>query len=481
MEDLVYYNTMVDRALQKIIQKQGPLLQNYHKVIQKVTRYVHQQDGFVSRKKTKLLVTYLVARKLEPYYIYNKCSLYNRPELLADDTSVRDGLVDHQYDVPNLESFQEVHLKRYQQFQKLLQKTCYAQRSPEWYRQRNSCLTATSIATVLDEDPYKYPIELLLEKCGQGKPYEDNLTVHHGKKYEKIGSMYYAYRNNIRVHEFGVLQSEVYPFIGASPDGICGPQTLDGQYSRLVGRLIEIKFPKYRRIRLQGKLDGEICPHYYMVQIQTQLFVTGLDECDFLQFSVEEYDSFQEYLQDEHPGIAGLSRTTMLEKGCLVRLFPRKMLNLQNEETCVLNSIYIYPPKLHMDPAQVQKWIAQETMRLQEDSDFQNYFLDRVIYWRLKVASRHLIRADTQWFCRQIPKLKQFWDYVLFYRKHPDLLGRLLQYLQKVDRQDSKKIFEWIHQEYQKLHPGTNYRPLYSEPSAWRTMYKSREKVSTHN
>ena len=124
------------------------------------------------------------------------------------------------------------------------------------------------------------------------KTFIENEYVHHGKKYEEIGNMFYSFRNNVSVGEYGLIQHDKHTFIGASPDGICDKNTTDGHnLSKLIGRLLEIKFPAIRKIKMQGNLDGDICPHYYYVQVQTQLFVTNLDECDFLQCKVEEYES----------------------------------------------------------------------------------------------------------------------------------------------------------------------------------------------
>ena len=75
-----------------------------------------------------------------------------------------------------------------------------------------------------------------------------------------------------------------------------------------------------------GALNGDICPHYYWCQVQTQLYVTGLDECDFLQCKIEEYDDWEDFVMDSQVNIPGLSRKTNLEKGCIIQLLPKKML-----------------------------------------------------------------------------------------------------------------------------------------------------------
>src|SRR5690606_9969687 len=154
------------------------------------------------------------------------------------------------------------------------------------------CITATKVSTAIDEDPYEHPATLLLDKCGRGEPFVENKFVHHGKKYEDIGAMFYSCRNNVKMQEYGLLQDDRFPFIGASPDGICLKKTYDGNgLTKLVGRLLEIKFPATRPILTKGDLNGVICPRQYYLQCLTQMYVTKMDECDFLQCKVDEYDS----------------------------------------------------------------------------------------------------------------------------------------------------------------------------------------------
>ena len=205
-------------------------------------------------------------------------------------------LVSHRYDYRK-ENYKEKELKRRKDRVKVIKKMPQPeQKTKEWFDMRKKCITATKISTALDEDPYEYPIDLLLDKTGRGVPFISNVNTHHGCKYEQIGDMYYAFRNNVKVDEYGLLIHDKHRFVGASPDGICNWKTKDGNHlSKLVGRLLEIKFPKTRQILVEGKLNGEIVPHYYYIQCQTQLFVTNMDECDFLQCKIYEYADWDEF------------------------------------------------------------------------------------------------------------------------------------------------------------------------------------------
>eukprot|EP00798_Chlamydomonas_sp_ICE-L_P023480 gene23480-biopygen11151 len=81
---------------------------------------------------------------------------------------------------------------------------------------------------------------------------------------------------NVLVHEFGLLCHASKSFLGASPDGV----TEDGV-------MLEIKCP-WRR-----KIDGTVPMQYYL-QIQGQLAVSGLLECDYFEVEFDILHSEEE-------------------------------------------------------------------------------------------------------------------------------------------------------------------------------------------
>lgn len=410
--------------------------------------------------------------KVKPVSYYN-----SETDSPTEEVVTAADLVSNYYDYENDVFEEDTYNIRYERVEAIKQIPQTVQGTPEWLEQRTHCISATGIAVVLDEDAHQYPIELFLDKCGRPlKPFVENVHVHNGKKYEEIGNMYYSYRNNVKVDEYGLLQHSKYPFIGASPDGICDKYRQDGGLSKLVGRLLEIKFPTLRKIKLEGKLDGDICPHQYYWQIQAQLFVTSLQECDFLQCKVYEYNSWQEYLDDSHPVIPTLSAETNLEKGCLIQLLPKKRISDPDTQMTVYHSKYIYPPKLHMSPEEIKDWIARETMEFHLNELSEDYMIDRIIYWRLSFVACHLIKADPQMFKKIIPTLNQFWSYVEYYRSRPKALEALIEYTNEHGVDNSKLIFEKIHKTYVKGNPDTVFEPLYQQPTVWRKKHDNTRK-----
>lgn len=489
--DISYYNAEVDKILSDILGNDSFIDQDLPEFVSLVSNTIYQYHTDLPLDKLKVVIQYLMENKYQKHYIYDAHSKFNSalnsaqqpkvPNSPAETGKVdcpdkiqlgcSEDLVSHTHDYGQNEYTEEIYLKRLERICQVKQLPQAEQKSEKWLQQRSECLTATAIAIVLDEDPYKYPAELLIDKCGKGAPFEENENVHHGKKYEQIGNMYYSFRNNVNVGEYGLLQNDKYKFIGASPDGICEKNTGENKLTKLVGRLLEIKFPRLRRINTEGDLDGDICPHYYYVQVQTQLFVTQLDECDFLQCQMEEYDSWEDFLQDSNKSIPSLSKKTNLEKGCLVQLFPRKMVGVGDPKQCLYHSKYIYPPKLHMGPAEIEKWVGDEVLTFNKSEWFKDYVIDRIIYWRLAKIACHLIKVDKPWFQSKIPMLKQFWNYVLFYRKYPNKLTKIMEYVEEVGSKNSALIFERVNKDYLSVNKESRYKPLYQEKSEWRKKY----------
>ncbi|AVL94863.1 YqaJ viral recombinase family protein [Moumouvirus australiensis] len=504
--NLNYYNQEIDRILWDLVGNDYFTDKDLDNIINLIAETIYIYNKNLSKSKLKTIARYLIEQKHIKHYIYDKSSEFNNIKLSKNDKTDKDicslslndilftensvsdnindkinlntylDLISHKYDYNHKEYKKSKYIKRLKRVEEIKKIPQFEQKSKEWLDQRNECLTATAISKAIDEDPYEYPVDLLFDKCGK-KPFVENENVHHGNKYEEIGTMFYSFRNNVDVKEYGLLQHHEKKMIGASPDGICDSKTYhNNKLSKLIGRLLEIKFPKTRQIMTTGNLDGDICPHYYYLQVQAQLFVTELDECDFLQCKIEEYDSWEEYILDSNAKIPGLSKKTNLEKGCLIQLLPKKMISNETANRCLYNSKYIYPPKLHMTPDEIEKWISYETMHFQNHELSSEYLIDRIIYWRLSQISCSLIKADSDLIKSKLPILEQFWDYVLFYRQFPDKLEKLMDYVKEVGRENSAQIFSKINKEYLSVHKKSTYKPLYQEPTKWRLQYNEKKK-----
>jgi len=138
------------------------------------------------------------------------------------------------------------------------------QRSQEWLDLRENMITASDIATAIGKG-YDKPDDLVRKKVLHVK-WEGNAATAHGTALEPFARDLYDQRTGRKSHEIGLVQHKDYPWLGASPDGV----TEDGL-------LIEIKCP------LTRKIEPKI-PSYYYPQVQLQLEITDLEECDFVQY-----------------------------------------------------------------------------------------------------------------------------------------------------------------------------------------------------
>jgi putative phage-type endonuclease len=127
--------------------------------------------------------------------------------------------------------------------------------------------------------------QLIYEKCQPLKSFDEdeevkmvntNTAMHWGQKYEPLSVMIYEAKYGTKVEDFGCIQHPIYKFLGASPDGI-----VINKESQRYGRMLEIKNPVSREITGIPKKE-------YWTQMQLQMEVCDLDECDFLETKFKE-------------------------------------------------------------------------------------------------------------------------------------------------------------------------------------------------
>ena len=324
-------------------------------------------------------------------------------------------------------------------FQKLWNTPQPEQRTKEWFDFRYNRITASDTAAALDENPYEPVESFILKKCDPNFPFRDNKFCHHGKKYEPTATQIYEHIYNNKVTEFGCIASEKRKIVGASPDGICSKFTLNNSLSDRVGVMLEIKcvYPTGRRINIKGKIDGNICPHYYFCQVQQQLECCELKECDFWQCRLIEYESREKYLADpvddthHYEGNEGeeININNKIKKGCILQFLPNEFEPEFEGEEKVWKSKYIYPPRLDMDKDEYNDWILEcisNWRKMDETQEWQEkYHFDRIIYWKLEKSINVTIKRDKKWFKERYPILENTWKQVEYYRLNPEKMDEI--------------------------------------------------------
>lgn len=274
------------------------------------------------------------------------------------------------------------------------------QRTKEWYDFRHNLITASNAYKAFDSQSSKN--QLIYEKC-QPNPassfMEDsdtasasdsdtkiihfqapvqmvnvNSSLHHGQKYEPLSVMIYEDMYKTKVDDFGCIQHETHAFLGASPDGInvC-------RDSLRYGRMLEIKNIVSREI------DG-IPKKEYWIQMQLQMEVCDLDECDFLETKFSEYENSTDYWGD----------TSGKRKGVIVYFHTKEG-----------KPFYKYMPFALVSFDDVNSW-QEQMMDLYQSAEY-NYVWIKNCYWKLDIVSCVLVCRNRQWFKNNVDCLAEIW------------------------------------------------------------------------
>jgi len=279
------------------------------------------------------------------------------------------------------------------------------QKSKEWYEMRNTMLTASDWGTILGENHYSTPNQVLLKKCGDDA-FFTNAAMQWGNKYENVAVQIYEYRNNVEILEFGCLKHPFISFLGASPDGITKE-----------GVMLEIKCPTSR------KITGEP-PSYYWCQVQGQLEVCELDRCDFLECSIKEYSNEDEYIADNFEGDYKMNKFGN-EKGLVAEYYKK------NDKTFFFEYIPICIIENDLD--EYKKRYSNKYI------DSPDIIFSSFYYWYLEEVSCVPIYRNQEWFQKSRIELEFFWNKVLKYRELG--LDKLREDIQKEkdDKKEDKK------------------------------------------
>lgn len=260
----------------------------------------------------------------------------------------------------------------------LLKRSSITQRTPEWYEARMGMITASDIAQALGAGKFGTQKQLLWKKCMAST--EDTFAalancppIKWGTMYEDVAQGIYCKRNRVKMHEFGLLSHPTTGHIGASPDGISE-----------LGVMLEIKCP-YRR-----EITGEV-PLQYYYQIQGQLEVCGLEECDFLELGLKEMSRADFYTM-----LSGLSEAEM---GIVAEL----------TDPDTSKSMYQYSGVDWQD-------LELEAFEASFSTDVKFH------YWRVNKYSCVRVIRDHEFIKKMLPEISAVWAQIETYRSDVKLM-----------------------------------------------------------
>lgn len=263
------------------------------------------------------------------------------------------------------------------------------QRTPAWYSYRRDLITASNAYKAFESQSMQN--QLIYEKC-QPMPVFDisapvaqiqmintNTTLHWGQKYEPLSVMIYEFLYNTKVGEFGCIKHPKYNFLGASPDGI----NINKDSDRF-GRMLEIKNIVNREITGIPKKE-------YWIQMQFQMEVCDLDECDFLETKFTEYEDYDAFIKD------GMFNETddWERKGVIIQFIKKNG-----------NPLYIYQPCSVTTLEEFNEW--EETIM----EEYEELTWLKNIYWKLNICSCVLVLRNKNWFENNIDGIEYIWKII---------------------------------------------------------------------
>jgi putative phage-type endonuclease len=271
------------------------------------------------------------------------------------------------------------------------------QRTPEWYLFRWNLITASNAWKALESQSTIN--QIIYEKCQplkskntieeeEVKMVNTNTPLHWGQKYEPITVQIYERDYKTKVEDFGCIQHHTYKFLGASPDGI-----IVNKESERYGRMLEIKNVVSRDINGIPKKE-------YWIQMQLQMEVCDLDECDFLETKFTEYPDESSFFNDVQINeqcdrdltISNDNKT----KGIILYFHTKEG-----------KPFYKYKPLEITNENEIRCW--EETELEKYEGSPYNYTFLKFIYWKLETISCVLVLRNKIWFQNNISQLAKVW------------------------------------------------------------------------
>jgi len=275
----------------------------------------------------------------------------------------------HKYSKCTIE-FEEKELR----LQHILQKHQVEQRTAQWYEDMKIMLTASEFSKLFDSERTRGCLVLskvnpIKRDTPKAVPSSNMYPMDWGIRFEPIVKQYLEKQWDVTIYDCGRLKHSTEKYLGASPDGII-TTTNSNKYARLV----EIKCPYSRKVGLGIPFD-------YWVQMQIQMEVTNLYECEYVE--VEILSKTSKNLNPDF-GTLEVSKLYLMEK----------------------EGIYIYV----YDDKECAKKLLEE------------YTVSEVIEYAITKVHNELVQRDRIWYDSTKILQEKFWEDVEKARNHEFVL-----------------------------------------------------------
>ena len=174
--------------------------------------------------------------------------------------------------------------ERLQHVEALMARPQVPQRTPAWFAQGKEVLTASEFSTLFGSPRAIGQLVLHKVPTEGAAPSPNRLacltcemsSLDWGVRFEPVVKQILKARWGADIQDTGRLMHPTDPHLAASPDGIIVAAT----DSARIGRLVEIKCPIRRIV-------GEGIPFEYWCQMQLQMDVTDIDECEYVEVKLD--------------------------------------------------------------------------------------------------------------------------------------------------------------------------------------------------
>ena len=303
----------------------------------------------------------------------NDITCQNNKLDMAIYTNNKEIIASYSKDIVNIR-MNKINLYK-EKLKKLQEYPLIKQRTDEWYELRKNRLTASDLEDAIKDNN----IAIAKKKAGILKDttnYNGVPALKWGVMFEPMATRCYSQANyNIGISEFGLIPDKKLEHFGASPDGIND-----------LGIMIEIKCPYSRVI-----IDGGISDKYYM-QIQGQLAVCELEECDFIECKFETHESVYKYIE--------MFNDTDVNHGVIAEY--------KNKTTGEF--VYLYSD-IGLRASSAYDNINKQIFTMNNENNDNLVFI-KITSWNLSKMNVQRISFDQELWDNTIPKINRFWNKV---------------------------------------------------------------------
>jgi putative phage-type endonuclease len=267
---------------------------------------------------------------------------------------------------------------------KLVKQPLIKQRTPEWFDARKNRLTASDLYDAIKDNKNS---EIIAKK--KAKIIKDNINYNAikalkwGTMFEPMATRIYSQiNNNIHIYDFGLICDPNNENFGASPDGITE-----------LGIMVEIKCPYSR------KIVNNYIPDKYKLQIQGQLAVCNLKECDYVEckFLILEENIYMEELSDATTN-HGIIAEYINKNGEYHYIYSDNNINAND----TIDNIY--------------EKITNFNIENEKDN---KYKFVKLNYWKLEQINVQRVLFNSEEWENTNNKINIFWEKVENYKKQP--------------------------------------------------------------